>query len=83
MIWVGAHEWWPWQRIVRWKHYQFSGPNSVTYEFSTVDKVGTEKQDVKPTLGSLKLRDMNSLILGQIDINSIRNEKSNLWNKSW
>ena len=63
------------------KHQQISGSKSLTYEFSTLDKVATE-EDVKSNLGSLKLRNMNSLIFGQIDINSIRNEKSNLWNKS-
>ena len=64
------------------KHQQISGSKSLTYEFSTLDKVATEEEDVKSNLGSLKLRNMNSLIFGQIDINSIRNEKSNLWNKS-
>ena len=56
----------------------FQGQKSLTYEFSTLDKVATEEEDVKSTLGSLKLRNMNSLVFGQIDINSIRNEKSNL-----
>ena len=64
------------------KHQQISGSKSLTYEFSTLDKVATEEEDVKSNLGSLKLRNMNSLIFGQMDINSIRNEKSNLWNKS-
>ena len=64
------------------KHQQISGSKSLTYEFSTLDKAATEEEDVKSNLGSLKLRNMNSLIFGQIDINSIRNEKSNLWNKS-
>ena len=64
------------------KHQQISGLKSLTYEFSNLDKVATEEEDVKSNLGSLKLRNMNSLIFGQIDINSIRNEKSNLWNKS-
>ena len=64
------------------KHQQISGSRSLTYEFSTLDKVATEEEDVKSNLGSLKLRNMKSLIFGQIDINSIRNEKSNLWNKS-
>ena len=54
------------------------GSKSLTYEFSTLDKVATEEVDVKSTLGRLKLRNMNRLIFGQIDINSIRNEKSNL-----
>ena len=56
----------------------FQGQKSLTYEFSTLDKVATEKEDIKSTLGSLKLRNMNRLIFGQLDINSIRNEKSNL-----
>ena len=60
------------------KHQQISGLKSLTYEFSNLDKVATEEEDVKSNLGSLKLRNMNSLIFGQIDINSIRNEKSNL-----
>ena len=82
MIWVGAHEWWPWQRYVRWKYWQFSGSKSLTYEFSTLDKVATEEEHVKSNLGTLKLRNINRLIFGQIDTNS-RNEKSNLWKKSW
>ena len=56
----------------------FQGQKSLTYEFSTLDKVATEKEDIKSTLGSLKLRNMNRLIFGHIDINSIRNKKSNL-----
>ena len=56
----------------------FSVKESNFYEYSTLDKVATEEKDVKSTLGSLKLRNMNNLIFGQIDINSIRNEKSNL-----
>ena len=64
------------------KHQQFSGSKNLTYKFSTLDNVATEEEDVQSNLGSLKLRNMNSLIFGQIDINSIRNEKSNLWNKS-
>ena len=46
--------------------------------FSTLDKVATEEDDVKSTLGSLKLKNMNSFIFDQIDIDSIRNGKSNL-----
>ena len=60
------------------KHQQFSGSKNLTYKFSTLDNVATEEEDVQSNLGSLKLRNMNSLIFGQIDINSIRNEKSNL-----
>ena len=37
----------------------FQGQKSLTYEFSTLDKVATEEEDVKSTLGSLKLRNMN------------------------
>ena len=51
---------------------------SLIYEFSPLDRIATEEEDVKSILGNLKLRNMNSLIFGQIDINSIRNEKSNL-----
>ena len=60
------------------KHQQISGSKNLTYKFSTLDNVATEEEDVQSNLGSLKLRNMNSLIFGQIDINSIRNEKSNL-----
>ena len=59
------------------KHQQISGSKSLTYQFSTLDKVATEEGDVKSSLDSLKLRNMNRLAFGQIDINSIRNEKSN------
>ena len=45
-----------------------------TYEFSTLDKVATEEEDVKSSLGSLKLSNVNRLILGRININSIRNK---------
>ena len=45
----------------------FQGQKSLTYEFSTLDKVATEEEDVKSTLGSLKLRNMSSLIFGQIE----------------
>ena len=39
------------------------------------DKVETkEEEDVKSSLGSLKLRDVNRLIFGQVHINSIRNK---------
>ena len=37
----------------------FQGQKSLTYQFSTLDKVETEEEDVKSTLGSLKLRNMN------------------------
>ena len=45
-----------------------------TYEFSTIDKVATEEEDVKSSLGSLKLSNVNRLILDGININSIRNK---------
>ena len=44
----------------------------------STDKVATEEEDVKSTLSNLKLRNTNNLIFGQIDINFIRNKKSNL-----
>ena len=53
------------------------GSKSLTYEFSTLDKVATEEEHVKSTLGTLKLRNINRLIFCQIDTNS-RNEKYNL-----
>ena len=56
----------------------FSVKESNFYEYSNLDKVATEEKDAKSTLGSLKLRNMNNSIFGQIDINCIRNEKSNL-----
>ena len=73
MMWVGALEWWPWQRNVRWKH-NFHGQNSLTYEFSTLDNVATEEKDVKSSLCSLKLRNVNLLIFSQININFIGNK---------
>ena len=50
------------------------GQKSLTYEFSTLDKVATEEEDVRSILGSLKLRNMNRLIFVQINVNFIRNE---------
>ena len=48
---------------------------NLNYEFSTLDKVATiEEDDVNSSLGSLKLRKVNRLIFGQININSIRNK---------
>ena len=52
----------------------FQSQRVLTYESSTLDKVATEEEDVKSTLSSLKLRNINRFIFGQIDINS---EKSN------
>ena len=51
----------------------FQGQKSLTYEFLTLDKVATEEEDVKSSLCSLKLKNVNGLIFGQININSIRN----------
>ena len=59
----------------------FQGQKSLTYEFSTLDKVATEEEDVKSTLGSLKLRNMNSFHF-RSNRKFIKNEKSNLSNKS-
>ena len=50
------------------------GQKSLTYEFSTLDKVATEEEDVRSILGSLKLRNVNRLIFVQINVNFIRNE---------
>ena len=50
------------------------GQKTLTYEFSTLDKVATEEEDVRSILGSLKLRKMNRLIFVQINVNFIRNE---------
>ena len=52
----------------------FQGQKSLNYEFSTLEKVASEQEDVKSSLGSLKLWNVNRLIFGQININSIRNE---------
>ena len=51
----------------------FQGQKSLTYNFSTLHKVATE-EDVKSSPWSLKLRNANPLICGQININSIRNK---------
>ena len=51
----------------------FQGQKSLTYEFSTLDKVATEEEDVKSSPCNLKPRNVNRLIFVQIDINSIRN----------
>ena len=47
---------------------------NLTYEFSALYKVATEEEGVKSSLGSLKIKNVNRLIFGQIDINSIRNK---------
>ena len=52
----------------------FQGQKSLTYEFSTLDKVAKEEEEgVNSILWNLKLRYLNRLIFGQININSIRN----------
>ena len=43
----------------------FQRQNSLTYEFSSLDKVATEEKNVKSSL----LRNVNRLIFGQININ--------------
>ena len=45
----------------------------ITYEFSTLDEV-VKEEDAKSSLCNLKLRNLNSLIFGQININSIKNK---------
>ena len=52
----------------------FQGQKCLTYDFSILDKVATEEEDVKSGLCSLKLRNVNRLLFGQININSIRNK---------
>ena len=52
----------------------FQGQNNLAYEFSTLDEVPKAEEDAKSSLCNLKLRNVNHLILGQININSIRNK---------
>ena len=52
---------------------KFQGQKSLTYEFSTLDKVVTE-EEVKSSVCSLNLWNVNRLIFGQINMNSIRNK---------
>ena len=52
----------------------FRGQKSLTYEFSTLDKTVKEGEGVKSSLCNLTLRNLNRLIFGQININSIRNK---------
>ena len=52
----------------------FQGQNNLAYEFSTLDEVAKAEEDAKSSLCNLKLRNVNHLILGQININSIRNK---------
>ena len=51
----------------------FQIQKNLTYEFLILDKVAIAKKDLKSSLGSLNLRNVNRLIFGQININSIRN----------
>lgn len=52
----------------------FQSQKNLTYEFSILDKIKIEEEDVKSSLGSLKLRNVIRLDFSQIDINSIRNK---------
>ena len=51
----------------------FQSQKSLTYEFLTLDET-VKEEDVKSSLCNLKLRNLNRLIFGQININSIRNK---------
>ena len=57
----------------------FQSQKSLTYGFSTLDKVATEEEDVNSSLCDLKLRNVNRLIFDQININSIRNKSELLF----
>ena len=52
--------------------HNLQSQNNLTYDLSILYKVTTEEEDIKSSLGSLKLRNLNCLIFGQININSIR-----------
>ena len=47
---------------------------NLTYLFSNLEEVTTEEDDINSSLGSLKLRNVNRLILSQININPIKNK---------
>ena len=47
---------------------------NLTYLFSNLEEVTTEEGDINSSLGSLKLRNVNCLILSQININPIKNK---------
>ena len=49
------------------------GQKSLTYEFSTLDETVKEEEGVKSSICNLKLRNINRLIHGQINFDSIRN----------
>ena len=51
----------------------FQSQKSLTYEFLTLDET-VKEEDVKSSFCNLKLRNLNRLIFGQININSIRNK---------
>ena len=42
----------------------FQGQKCLTYDFSILDQVATEEEDVKSSLCSLKLRNVNRLLFG-------------------
>ena len=82
MIWVGSHEWWAWYELepMNDEHDKgmfdentsnFQVQKSLTYEFSTLDETVKEEEGVKSSLCNLKLRNLNGLIFGQININSM------------
>ena len=52
----------------------FQSQKNLTYEFPILDKIKIEEEDVKSSLGSLKLRNVIRLDFSQININSIRNK---------
>ena len=52
----------------------FQSQKNLTYEFSILDKIKIEEEEVKSSLGSLKLRNVIRLDFSQININSIRNK---------
>ena len=52
----------------------FQGQKGLNYEFSTLNEVAKEEEGAKSSLWNLKLRNLNRLIFGQININSIRHK---------
>ena len=56
------------------KTRNFQSQKNLTYEFSILDKIKIEEEDVKSSLGGLKLRNVIRLDFSQININSIRNK---------
>ena len=53
MIWVGSRKWWLWRKILNENISNLESQKNITYQFSTLDSVATEKEDVKSSLGSL------------------------------